>query len=44
MTGSFIMRRAEVGRVFAVSRSMIYDAIGRGEFPKSVRIGRRAVG
>lgn len=39
-----IMRRPEVEKTVGLSRSAIYAAMDRGEFPRPVRIGRRAVG
>jgi prophage regulatory protein len=39
-----IMRRKEVKATIGLSRSWIYAAMERGEFPKPIRIGRAAVG
>lgn len=39
-----IMRRPEVEKVIGLSRSAIYAAMDRGDFPRPVQIGRRAVG
>lgn len=36
-------RRPEVENLTGLSRSTIYDMMSKGEFPKPVRIGRRAV-
>lgn len=38
-----LMRRDEVERITSLSRSAIYAAMTRGEFPRPVRVGRRAV-
>ncbi|KAA9005946.1 AlpA family phage regulatory protein [Histidinibacterium aquaticum] len=38
-----LLRRPEVERLTGLSRSTIYSMMPRGEFPKPVRIGRRAV-
>lgn len=37
-------RRPEVEHVTGISRSTLYEMIKCGEFPKPVRLGRRAVG
>ena len=37
------LRRPEVENLTGLSRSTIYSMISNGEFPKPVRIGRRAV-
>ena len=37
------LRRPAVEAATGLSRSTIYDMMGRGEFPRPVRIGRRAV-
>lgn len=37
------LRRKEVEKMVGLARSSIYDAIGRGEFPRPVRVGDRAV-
>jgi len=39
-----ILRRKEVERLCGLSRSSIYAYMSRGEFPRPVKIGRRAVG
>ena len=39
-----ILRRCEVLRVCGISRSLLYEMVDREEFPRPVRIGRRAVG
>ncbi|WP_235530305.1 helix-turn-helix transcriptional regulator [Sphingomonas sp. Leaf62] len=38
------MRRPEVEQVIGLSRSAIYAAMDRGDFPRPIQIGRRAVG
>ena len=39
-----MMRRPEVERVTGISTSTLYEMIKCGEFPKPVRLGKRAVG
>lgn len=39
-----VMRRPEVERTVGLSRSAIYAAMDRGDFPRPIKIGRRAVG
>lgn len=39
-----ILRRREVEELTGLARSTIYLHIARGEFPKPVRLGPRAVG
>lgn len=39
-----IMRRPEVEKAIGLSRSAIYAAMDRGDFPRPIQIGRRAVG
>jgi prophage regulatory protein len=39
-----ILRRPEVQRITGLSRATIYEAMARGDFPKAIRIGKRAVG
>lgn len=39
-----VMRRPEVERTVGLSRSAIYAAMDRGDFPRPIQIGRRAVG
>jgi len=39
-----VMRRPEVERVTGISRSTLYEMIKSGEFPKPMRLGKRAVG
>jgi prophage regulatory protein len=39
-----IMRRPEVEKTVGLSRSAIYAAMDRGDFPRPIHIGRRAVG
>jgi len=36
-------RRTEVEDITGLSRSSIYDMMDRGDFPRPVRIGKRAV-
>jgi prophage regulatory protein len=38
-----LMRRPDVERVIGLSRSTIYVAMDRGEFPRPIKIGKRAV-
>ncbi|KAA9005944.1 helix-turn-helix transcriptional regulator [Histidinibacterium aquaticum] len=40
---SQVYRRPAVEEMTGLSRSSIYDMMARGEFPKPVKIGRRAV-
>ena len=44
MAPATIWRLPQVMRRTGLSRSTIYEMIGRGEFPQQVRLGRRAVG
>ena len=44
MTESRILRLPEVKRLVGLGRSAIYERIGRGEFPRPVRLGPRSVG
>ncbi|MCA0943376.1 AlpA family phage regulatory protein [Salipiger pacificus] len=39
-----MLRRGEVERITALSKSTLYRMIARGDFPAPVRIGARAVG
>jgi prophage regulatory protein len=39
-----ILRMRDVMRITGQARSTIYDKLGRGEFPKPVKLGQRAVG
>lgn len=39
-----ILRRPDVERLTALSRSTIYAAVAAGTFPAPIRIGRSAVG
>ena len=39
-----IMRRREVEKTIGLSRSSIYSMMAVGEFPKPIRLGKRAVG
>ena len=41
--GSRLLRRPEVEARTALSRAAIYAQMSRGEFPRPVKIGRRAV-
>lgn len=38
------MRRDEVERLTGMPRSTIYEKMSKGEFPKNIKIGGRAVG
>jgi len=38
------LRLKEVETIIGLKRSWIYDAMDRGDFPRQVKIGRRAVG
>ena len=44
MTTTTIWRLPEVLRRTGLSRSTIYEMISRGDFPRQVKLGRRAVG
>jgi len=44
MTTITIWRLPEVLRQTGLSRSTIYEMISRGDFPRQVKLGRRAVG
>jgi len=44
MATSTIWRLPDVLHHTGLSRSTIYDMIGRGDFPQQVQLGRRAVG
>lgn len=44
MNANRIMRRPEVEQVIGLSRSAIYAAMDRGDFPRPIQIGKRAVG
>ena len=44
MSTTTIWRLPEVLRQTGLSRSTIYEMISRGEFPRQVKLGRRAVG
>jgi prophage regulatory protein len=39
-----ILRRREVEGRVGLSRSTIYERIAQGEFPRPIRLGKRAVG
>jgi prophage regulatory protein len=39
-----ILRRPEVETRTGLSRSTIYDAMARGDFPQPIKLGLRAVG
>ena len=43
MTQTFL-RLGDVQRVTGLTRSTIYDMVSKGEFPKQVLLGARAVG
>ena len=38
-----LLRRPDVEAITGLSRSSIYAAMSRGEFPRPIKIGRRAV-
>lgn len=40
----FIFRRPDVERITGLSRSTLYAMMAEGDFPKPVRLGKRAVG
>ena len=44
MATTIIWRLPEVLQQTGLSRSTIYEMISRGEFPRQVKLGRRAVG
>jgi len=44
MASTKIWRLPQVIRRTGLSRSTIYEMIGRGELPKQIQLGRRAVG
>jgi prophage regulatory protein len=39
-----ILRTRDVMRLTGQARSTIYDKLSRGEFPKPVKLGQRAIG
>ena len=39
-----VFRRPEVERITGLSRSTLYAMIAEDEFPKPIRLGKRAVG
>ena len=39
-----ILRRADVEKMIGLKRSAIYAAMATGDFPKPVKLSRRAVG
>lgn len=39
-----ILRRREVESIIKLSRSTIYNLMAKGEFPKPIKLGVRAVG
>lgn len=39
-----IFRRPDVERITGLSRSTLYAMISEGDFPKPVKLGKRAVG
>jgi prophage regulatory protein len=41
---SSMLRRPQVERLTGLSRSSIYAMMARGDFPKPIRLGKRAVG
>ena len=38
-----VMRIGQVTRLVGLSRSWVYDAMTRGEFPQQIKLSRRAV-
>ena len=44
MSTTAIWRLPEVLRQTGLSRSTIYEMISRGDFPRQIQLGRRAVG
>lgn len=44
MTDDRILRRKDVEAQIRLSRSTIYSAMAQGQFPRPIRIGRKAVG
>ena len=44
MTDKTILRMSAVMSRTGLARSSIYDKISKGEFPKPINLGRRAVG
>jgi len=44
MTIVHIHRRGQVEARTGLSRSTIYEMMARGEFPRPIRLGKRAVG
>lgn len=38
-----LVRRPEVEKMVGLKRSAIYEKMSKGDFPKPVRIGKRAV-
>ena len=38
-----VMRIGQVTRLVGLSRSWVYDAMSRGEFPQQIKLSRRAV-
>ncbi len=41
---SAVLRRPAVERITGLSRSTIYAMIASGDFPKPIKLGKRAVG
>ncbi|MCE8540279.1 AlpA family transcriptional regulator [Ruegeria pomeroyi] len=39
-----ILRRREVESIIKLSRSTIYNLMAKGEFPKPIKLGARAIG
>ena len=39
-----VFRRPDVERITGLSRSTLYAMIAEGEFPKPIKLGKRAVG
>lgn len=44
MDNNRILRRPEVERIVGLSRSSLYSMMSDGEFPRPIRLGKRAVG
>lgn len=43
MSNAVLLRRCEVEARYGVSRSWIYSAMDRGDFPRPIQIGPQAV-
>jgi len=44
MASEKILRRPAVQEIVGLSRSALYELIAAGEFPRPLRLGKRAVG